>query len=61
MKPNTKLIKNNPYDKIIGSKDKRVMIMKKVKREELCLISQVEPKSIDKVTRAGAPSHYPMK
>ena len=44
--PNRNLIKNHPPKKIIERKDKGVMTRKKV-NEEICLISQVEPKSVD--------------
>lgn len=40
------MIKNHPLEKIIGRKDKGVMTRNRV-NEELCLISQVESKSID--------------
>ena len=39
----TNMIKNHPYDHIIESKDKGVMKKSRV-NEEICLISQVEPK-----------------
>ena len=38
------MIKNHPSEKIIGSRDKGVMKRSRV-NEELCLISQVEPKN----------------
>ena len=44
------MIRNHPIDQIIGSKEKRVMTRRKI-NEELCLISQVEPKSIDESTK----------
>ena len=44
--PNRNLTKNHPLEQIIGRKDKGVMTRNKV-NEEICLISQVEPKSID--------------
>ena len=37
---------NHPLEKIIGRKDKGVMTRNRV-NEEICLISQVEPKSAD--------------
>ena len=37
------MTKNNPTNKIIGHKDKGVMTRSRI-NEELCLISQVEPK-----------------
>ena len=40
------MIKNHPSEKIIERKDKSVMKRSRV-NEELCLISQVEPKNID--------------
>lgn len=47
---NKNLIKNHPVDKIIGREDKGVMTRNKV-HEELCLISQVEPKSADEACK----------
>ena len=44
------MIKNHPYKKIIRSKDKGVMTRSKV-NEELCLISQVEPKNVDEACK----------
>lgn len=41
--PNNNLAKNYPSDQIIRSKEKGVMTRNKV-HEELCLISQFEPK-----------------
>ena len=43
---NKNMIKNHPTEEIIGSKDKGVMTRSRI-NEELCLISQVEPKNID--------------
>ena len=40
------LTKNHPVDQIVGSKEKGVMTRNRV-HDELCLISQVEPKSAD--------------
>ena len=40
--PNRNLIRNHPTDQIIGSKEKGVM--RSIINEELCLISQVEPR-----------------
>lgn len=48
---NKNLIKNNPTDHIISSKDKGVMTRNKAQREELCQISQVEPKSTDEASK----------
>ena len=44
--PNKNLTKNHHLDQIIGRKDKGVMIRNKV-NEEICLTSQVKPKSVD--------------
>ena len=44
--PNRNLIRNHPTNQIIGSQEKRVMTRSKI-NEELCLISQVEPKRED--------------
>ena len=44
------MIKNHPYEQIIGSKDKGMMTRSKV-NEELCLISQVELKNVDEVCK----------
>ena len=41
--PNRNLKKKHPFEQIIGNKDKGVMTRNKV-NEEICLISQVEPK-----------------
>ena len=43
-------MRNHPTDQIIGSKEKRVMTRSRI-NEELCLISQVEPKSIDEAVK----------
>ena len=43
---NANMKKNQLADQIIGSKDKVVMTRNKI-NEELCLISQVEPKNVD--------------
>ena len=40
------MIKNHPPKKIIRNRDKGAMTRSKI-NEELCLISQVDPKSID--------------
>lgn len=48
--PNRNLTKNHPPEQIIGSIDKGVMTRNKV-NEEICLISQVEPKCIDEVVK----------
>ena len=48
--PNRNLIKNHPPKQIIGSKDRGVMTKKRV-NEEICLISQVEPKRIDEACK----------
>ena len=45
-----KMTKNHPPKQIIGSKDKGVMTRKRV-NEELCLVSQVEPKSGDEACK----------
>ena len=42
------MIKSDPSEKVIGSKEKGVMNRSRV-NEELCLISQVEPKNVDEV------------
>ena len=42
--PNKNLIRNHLANKIIGGKEKGVMTRRKI-NEELCLISQVEPKT----------------
>ena len=47
---NRNMISNHPVDQIIGSKEKGVMTKRKI-NEELCLISQVEPKIIDEVVK----------
>ena len=44
------MIKNHPSEQIIESKDKGVMTRSRV-NEELCLISQVEPKSVDEAAK----------
>ena len=44
--PNRNMIRNHPTNQIIGSKEKGVM-MRSIINEELCLISQVEPRSAD--------------
>ena len=44
------MTKNHPLEQIIGIKDKGMMKMNIV-NEELCLISQVEPKSIDEACK----------
>ena len=48
--PNKNLIRNHSTDQIIGSKEKGVMTRRKI-NEEICLISQVEPKSIDEAIK----------
>ena len=48
--PNRNLIRNHPTDQIIGSKEKGVMTRSRV-NEELCLISQVEPKSTNEACK----------
>ena len=50
MVTNKNMTKNHPGDHIIGSKDKGVMTRSKI-NEELCLISQVEPKNIDEAIK----------
>ena len=45
-----KMIRNHPIDQIIGSKEKGVITRSRI-NEELCLISQVEPKSLDEATK----------
>ena len=47
---NRNMIKNHPVDQIIGSKEKGVMTRSRI-NEELCLISQVEPKSVDEAIK----------
>ena len=47
---NRNLIKNHLVDQIIGSKEKIVMTRSRI-NEELCLISQVEPKSAVEATK----------
>ena len=47
---NKNMTKNHPANQIIGSKDKGVMTRSKI-NEELCLISQVEPKSADEAVK----------
>ena len=47
---NKNMTKNHPLEQIIGRKDKGVMIRNKV-NEELCLISQVEPKNVDEACK----------
>ena len=44
------MIKNHPSKQIIRSKNKDVMIRSRV-NEELCLISQVEPKNVDEACK----------
>ena len=44
------MVNNHPPKQIIGSKDKGVMTRRRV-NEELCLISQVEPKSADEACK----------
>ena len=44
------LIKNNPPEQIIGSKDKRVMTRRRI-NEEVCLMSQVELKNVDEACK----------
>ena len=44
------MIKKHPSKKIIGRKDKGVMTRSRV-NEELCLISQVEPKNVDEACK----------
>ena len=39
------MIKNHPFEQIIGSKYKGVMTKRRL-NEELCLISEVEPKNV---------------
>ena len=48
--PNRNLIRNHPADQIIGSREKGVKT-RSIINEELCLISQVEPKSADEVIK----------
>ena len=48
--PNRNLIRNHPADQIIGSKIKGALTRSKI-NEELCLISQVEPRSIDEAIK----------
>ena len=48
--PNRNMIRNSPNDQIIGSKEKGVMTRSRI-NEELCLISQVEPKNVDEACR----------
>ena len=48
--PNRNLTKNHPLEQIIGSKDKGVMTRNRV-NEEICLISQVEPKSANEASK----------
>lgn len=48
--PNRNLIRNDPKDQIIGSKEKGVMT-RSIINEELCLIAQPKPKSIDEVIK----------
>ena len=48
--PNKNLIRNNPAEQIIESKEKGVMTTSKI-NEELCLISHVEPKSVDEAIK----------
>ena len=48
--PNRNLIRNHPTDQMIGSKEKGVMTRSKI-NEELCLISQVEPRSTDEAIK----------
>ena len=43
---NRNLIENHPIAQIIGRKEKGVMT-RSIINEELCLISQVEPRSVD--------------
>ena len=47
---NRNLTKNHPLEKIIGRKDKDVMVGTKV-NEEICLIYKVEPKRIDEACK----------
>ena len=44
--PGKNMIKNHPSEKIIRRKDKGVMTRSRV-NEELCLISQVQPKNVN--------------
>ena len=44
------MINNHPFEKIIKNKDKDVMTRSRV-NEELCLISQVEPKNVDEACK----------
>ena len=44
------MIKNHPSEQIIGSKDKGTMTRNRV-NEEICLISQVEPKSTNEACK----------
>lgn len=44
------LTRNHPPEQIIGSKDRGVMTRNRV-NEEICLISQVEPKCADEVVK----------
>ena len=44
------MIKNHPSEQITGRKDKGVMTRSRV-NEELCLISQVEPKNADEACK----------
>lgn len=48
--PNKNMKKNHPPVQIIGSGDKRVMTRNGI-NEELCLVSQVEPKSVDEACK----------
>ena len=48
--PNKNMTRNHPPEQIIGSKDKGIMTRNKI-NEEICLISQVEPKCIDEVVK----------
>ena len=43
-------MRNHPTDQIIGSKEKGVMTRSRI-NEELCLISQVEPKNVDETCK----------
>ena len=47
---NKNMIRNHPINQIIGSKDKGVM-SRGIINEEPCLMSQVEPKSVDEVVK----------
>ena len=44
------MIKNHPFEQTIESRDKGVMTRSRV-NEELCLISQVEPKNLDEACK----------